>query len=399
VHRKTEHDSLTNDFSSTTPSGHGRAKDAPQSIAIAGAWGYIGSKFLNGAIALGMDVRVFDPGERPGEMPSEGYTQIEDEEAFYRQEADLFHLAVHPEHRRRGLEILLDRARAEPVFILNEKPMAAPESPEIGGQIVERMKHSSAVMLYDYPELFDAMTAQIVQTLRQFQHVEITHLSVCRSKDREAPENPRNYKRMVPIQYQESVHCLAFVLYLLESVGGQGNLLDQGIALRAESAPYRPPNPEIYPHVVDGRCDYSMQIGEVQVDGTTDFTSGAPWSKRRIIRGIGDGQNFTIEVDYLEGKKRLSINGVDQACDPMADSYQQAIVTAWEWCKAIARSRTSRTEQAVYPDAQFAQETYQLSSALWHSSQTGEPIGFDSRAALVAFDAQFAEVVKLGPMR
>ena len=38
--------------------------------------------------------------------------------------ADLFHLAVHPEHRQAALVQLLDRSRTEPIFVLCEKPDA-----------------------------------------------------------------------------------------------------------------------------------------------------------------------------------------------------------------------------------------------------------------------------------
>ena len=40
--------------------------------------------------------------------------RIADEETFYRLDADLFHLALHPEHRKRGLAILRERAAAQP---------------------------------------------------------------------------------------------------------------------------------------------------------------------------------------------------------------------------------------------------------------------------------------------
>src|SRR5437764_3211049 len=72
----------------------------PRSIAIAGAWGYIGRKFLDVAMAHGLTTFVHDPGPIPPDIDSRRFTRIESEAEFDRLEADVFHLAVHPEHRR-----------------------------------------------------------------------------------------------------------------------------------------------------------------------------------------------------------------------------------------------------------------------------------------------------------
>src|SRR5262249_17234630 len=155
--------------------------------------------------------------------------------------------AVHPEHRRTNLLL----ARQEPPLILNEKPMAEPGRPEQCRQIVAAVAASRAVMLYDFPELFDPLTDRILADLGTFRSVRLTEFLVQRSKDREDPANPRNFKRMVPIQYQESVHCLAFVLYVLATTKGSvPNVLDEGLRIAGRSDPYEPPNPEAYPHVV-----------------------------------------------------------------------------------------------------------------------------------------------------
>src|SRR3954469_20753728 len=86
----------------------------PRSIAIAGAWGYIGRKFLEVALAHGLKTYVYDPGPAPEGLDLGRLTRVGDEAAFYRLDADLFHLAVHPEHSR--AEILLQRER--PALIL-----------------------------------------------------------------------------------------------------------------------------------------------------------------------------------------------------------------------------------------------------------------------------------------
>ncbi|MDZ7619474.1 MAG: hypothetical protein U1E05_20940, partial [Patescibacteria group bacterium] len=177
--------------------------DLPASIAIAGAWGYIGRKFLDVALAGRIRTFVYDPGPLPADIDADTITRVAEEDQFYRQPAELFHLAAHPEQRRNGQQILLRRAMGEPLAILNEKPMAAPESPEECPQLVAAARDSGACMLYDFPELYDPMTERVVNHLRSYRTVRITDMSICRSKDREARENPRNYKRMVPIQYQE----------------------------------------------------------------------------------------------------------------------------------------------------------------------------------------------------
>src|SRR5437879_1608009 len=104
----------------------GRRADLPRSIAIAGAWGYIGRKFLDVALARGLETFVHDPGPPPADVDLGRLTRVADTEEFYRLDVDLFHLAVHPEYRR--LDRLL--GREEPLLILNEKPMAEPGRPE-----------------------------------------------------------------------------------------------------------------------------------------------------------------------------------------------------------------------------------------------------------------------------
>ena len=44
------------------------ASPLPRSIAIAGAWGYIGRKFLDVALANGLETYVFDPGPMPEDV-------------------------------------------------------------------------------------------------------------------------------------------------------------------------------------------------------------------------------------------------------------------------------------------------------------------------------------------
>jgi len=359
----------------------------PETIAIAGAWGYIGRKFVDAARALGVRTLVHDPGPVPDDLDLSTVERIDDESAFYRAKADLFHLAVHPEHRRRGESLLLERSARERILILNEKPMAAPEHPERCSEIVEAVERTGAVMLYDFPELYDALTASILDYLSGFRHVEITELSVCRSKDREDPGIPRNYKRMVTIQYQESVHCLAFVVYVLARLRGDlESVFERGISISGQSEPYDPPNPEIYAQAVDGRCRYTIEIAGTRVEGLTDFKRHASWAKRRVIVGIADGKPFRIEADYLEDGKQLRIDGADQRWDPGADSYRQVITTATGWYRQVSRDRLMH---GIYPNPAFARITYQLSSVLWRSCKDARSVRLTSLDELLAFDAGF----------
>ncbi|MBX6312338.1 MAG: hypothetical protein IRY99_05375 [Isosphaeraceae bacterium] len=359
----------------------------PESIAIAGAWGYIGRKFLDVALGHGLTTYVYDPGPPSHDIDLRRLTRVADEAAFYRLEADLFHLAVHPEHRR--LDLLL--GRREPLLILNEKPMASPEHPEHCQQVLDAVAASPAVVLYDFPELFDPLTARILDYLAAFRDIRLTEFFVQRSKDREDPANPRNYKRMVPIQYQETVHCLAFVLYVLGALrGGVPGVLADGIRLLGQSAPYAPPNPDAYPYVVDGRCRFRASLGEVRVEGYTDFKRKAAWAKRRIIRGLGDGEPFEIDVSYLEGRKHLRINGVDQPCNPTANSYEQVLATAIRWARQVDRPRLM---EGHFPNPRFTRVTYQLSGALWRSCHDRKEVAFASAEQLDTWDGDFASQI------
>ncbi len=368
--------------------------DLPDSIAIAGAWGYIGRKFLDVALRQRIRTFVYDPGPAPADIDPDALTRLNDEAEFYRVPAELFHLAAHPDQRRTGQQLLLERAQHEPLAILNEKPMTMPESPEECNQLVAAAQNSGVCMLYDFPELYDPLTERIIEHLSSYRDVQITDISMCRSKDREAPENPRNYKRMVPIQYQESVHCLAYVVFLLARVRGSlSDVFDTGLRIRAKSEPYSPPNPEIYPYVVDGKCSYQISLGSLHLEGLTNFKAGAEFTKRRVLCGRGDGQPFRIEVEYLEGRKQLKINGADQRVDPRANSYDSVLKIFTRW-----RRHASRDELmgGIYPNPVFARITYQLSSALWRASRDRSAVQLADVDQLLKFDAGFRGSLRIG---
>jgi predicted dehydrogenase len=359
-----------------------------KSIAIAGAWGYIGRKFLAAARNLDLPTHVYDPAPLPDELSGQPLQRVLDADAFYHLPSDLFHLALHPEDRGPGMQILLQRSEREPIWVLCEKPMAAPEDPAHCERLIEAVDDSRAVVLFDFPELYDPISQRIREFFRGFRRVTIESIEVQRSKDREDPDNPRNYKRMVTIQYQESVHCLAFVLGMMAEVTGDlAEAMRDGLEIAASAEPYAPPNPQAYRHVVDGRCDYRLSIGSLAVTGRTDFKRGAEWAKRRIIRGRGDARSFVIEADFLERGKRLVIDGAEQLDVVETNSYEEVLKTIGSWRSEVDRDRLL---QSAFPHPRFARLAYQLSSALWRSSYERTSLAFRSLDDLVAFDARYA---------
>jgi hypothetical protein len=361
-----------------------------ESLAVAGAWGYIGRKFVDAGLALGLDVAVLDPGPPPDDL-DRARLRMPDADTFYDEPADLFHLALHPEHRAEALAHLLARARTEGIAILNEKPMAAPERPEECEQLLAALDGTQAAMLFDFPELFEPLTARVVEELRARGDVQLDEIVVRRSKDREDPANPRNRKRMVSIEYQESVHDLAWLLHVLGHLhGGAGELLDRGVAVTAAARPYTPPNPEDYTHLVSGRVDYRLRLGGVEIDGRTDFTRGAPWTKSRTLRGSAGGRSFVIEVEYLEGAKRLVVDGVDRGVAAEASSYEAVLQTLGAW----RAEDPTLAGNDLRPTPAFTRLTYQLSSLLWRSAHDESALGVANTRGLLEFDAGYAEAVR-----
>jgi predicted dehydrogenase len=366
------------------------------SIGIAGAWGYIGRKFLDAALESGWKVRVYDPGPQPDDLDLSGVEVETDEAAFYAASMDVVHLALHPDHREAPLARLFRRAETErdAPLILCEKPMAPPEDPALCDGIVARTGETGARMLFDFPELFDPITHRIVAFLGSFTSVHIREVWLERAKDREDPGKPRNYKLMVPIQYQETVHCIAFLLNLLTQLGGGQDLPWRG-ALHVEgiAEPYNPPNPEDYAYEVDGRVRGRMDFGRGGHAGgltahfLTDFKAGAGLRKRRRIVGVGDGRPFLIECDFLEGHKFLRIDGADQGVPPGQSSYVNVLDALRLWHDEGALSDCRRLQ---LPGPRFARCSYLLSSALWEACSKGIPLRFVSPQDLDAYQPGFS---------
>lgn len=99
-----------------------------KSIAIAGAWGYIGRKILDASLRLDLRPYVYDPGPFPSDLDPKVVTCVGSEAEFYSLNVDLFHLALHPEARQTAQTMLLQRAQTKPLFILNEKPIVSPDA-------------------------------------------------------------------------------------------------------------------------------------------------------------------------------------------------------------------------------------------------------------------------------
>ncbi len=337
---------------------------------MAGGWGYIGQKFIQAACRLGWRVYVFDPSPIPPSMKSLPIEVIDDETRFYELPVALFHLALHPHHRKAALERLFARAdTAQKPIVLCEKPMADPANPEEGRWLLQTCRASDLIVLFDFIELFDDITLRVHEFLGQFRHVSLQRIHMWRSKDREDPSLPRNYKLMVPIQYQESVHCIAYVLSLFahRPTGLEGAFAD-GVRVFGTSARYAPPNPENYPDPVDGKVDGTIRFGETTVHLHTDFKSGAPFTKRRTIEGVGDGEPFHIEAEHLEGGKYLVINGTRTEVPPEAEAYDQVIQRSIQWA---TEQRRNVNVNLRFPNATFAWYTYQLSAMLWDSCNDG----------------------------
>ena len=321
----------------------------PPSIAIAGAWGYIGRKFLDVALARGLTTYVFDPGPAPADVDLSKLIRLNSRPKTSTGSTPTSSTSPFTPSTAASTSFSPDPTRGS---ILNEKPMAEPERPETCRAVVDAVAASNAVVLYDFPELFDPLTARIVDYLARVPASAPSPGST--SSDRRtartritratASGSSRSSIRNRSTAWRSSSTCSR------PSAGGIDAALADGVRVEAESEPYAPPNPEDYPYVVDGRCHYRLTLGEVLVEGLTDFTRGAEWVKRRVIRGVGDGRAFEIDVSYLEGEKSLRIDGVDQPCDPRSSSYEHAIANGWRWSREFDRVRLM---SGLFPNPRF----------------------------------------------
>jgi hypothetical protein len=287
---------------------------------------------------------------------------------------------------------LLERARIEPMLVLCEKPMAPPQDPRMCPRIVQAVSATQAVWMYNFLELYDPMTHAIIEWLRQSGEVKIHTIETYRGKEREDPDNPRNYKPIVSIEYQEAIHDMAFLLYLFGALAGnlQRALRGRVLVRTLERQPYNPPNKNEYSREVNGSCKYHMLIGSTDIEGQVSFKEGAPKAKWKVLRGIADGQPFVIRTSTQEDNKWLKINGTYRDFAVSASTYEATIQTLWSWYEGVPHKELMMAG-AIYPNPVFAWAAYQLSGALWCSGWRNATVEFGSFGKLLGFDAGFPE--------
>ena len=191
---------------------------------------------------------------------------------------------------------------------------------------------------------------------------------------------------MVHIQYQESVHCLAFVLNLLGKLnGGLEPVFRSGLSVNAQAQPYQPPNTQAYPYVVDGKCVFHLQLGATKITGRTDFKRGGP--------GRNAGQSRVWRMDNLSRSKQISWK---EKSGFRSISNHKTASTVTRMRKSLnaakdGRSRLHVTKSCVeYSPIPISRGvSYQLSSVLWRSSWQKAPVELDSLDALMQFEAGF----------
>jgi hypothetical protein len=354
----------------------GMVEAVPSSLAIAGIHGYIGKLIYNAALELGVPtIYGFDPGSKPADFCySDRLHMIAREEQFYELDADLFHIATHPEVRQ-GIYRLLDRGR----HINIEKPMAHPAHPDECCRLRKAARNSCGTVLFDFVEAFNQRTFQMramLARLKEHADFRINRIYCERSKDRENKLNLRNRKVMVPIQYQETAHCLALLLLIMDRSSSFEDVFPAGITITALSAPYDPPNPEDYHYgLVDGKV-----AGEILADGITigiqtDFKrKGARPFKRFRIEGVADRRNFLIEAIYDGLSERILFNGEAMASCGAASRHHDIVRQSWRLHRGACTT--------LRPDADFAWLVFGLSAALWMSCHEGREVRIESEDEL-----------------
>lgn len=349
----------------------------PQSIAIAGIYGYIGKLIYNAALELGIEkVYGFDPGTMPSDfVTSDRLELLENAQDFYDLDADLFHIATHPDVRE-GVYRLIERDR----HITIEKPIAHPSQPAECLRLKHAVKASRASVYFDFVEVFNPRTFHILEILTDFaQHHDFRISSIyCeRVKDREDPLNPRNRKVIVPIQYQETSHCLALLLYVLNRGTSFDTVFPTGITVKGVSESYNPPNPEDYKcGVVDGKVEATITCNDLVIVLHTNFKKkGARPSKRFAVQGQAAGQSFCIEAVYDGFKEYLIVNGVPIATPGEQNRHKNIVTLSW--------SLHQQPGNALCPDVDFAWLVFGLSAALWESCFLGKAIKIRSTADLI----------------
>ena len=208
--------------------------------------------------------------------------------------------------------------------------MAHPAYPDECNRLRQAAHGSAGSVLFDFVEAFNPCTLQvraILSRLRQHGDFRIDHIRCVRTKDREDRCNARNRKVIVPIQYQETGHCLAMLLLVLDRPASFAEAFPDGLAIEALSAPYDPPNPEDYPFgVVDGRVTGVIRAGGLTVSLHTDFKrkDAIPYKSFKIM-GAAGGRAFVLECLYDGLGERLLFNGEPHFASTSGSRHQDII--------------------------------------------------------------------------
>ena len=94
--------------------------DTTHTVASAGCSGYIGTHMTRAALNLGLTVYGIDPMMQDDFRHHEQFVAVDSIDAFCDVEADMYYLALQPNHRTPYLDRLIPEGRA----IFSEKPMA-----------------------------------------------------------------------------------------------------------------------------------------------------------------------------------------------------------------------------------------------------------------------------------
>ena len=369
----------------------------PASIAIAGIYGYIGQLIYRAALEVGVPrIYGYDPGRKPTDFrSSDRLLMIPCEDQFYALDADLFHIATHPEQRE-GVYRLLERGKRVNI----EKPMAHPAFPDEACRLQAAARDSSASVLFDFVEVFNPRIWQMRELLDQLKSCpdfRITHVHCERSKNREDAGSSRNYKVMVPIQYQETAHCLAALLFVLDRSSEFTQAFPDGMTISGLSAPYDPPNPEDYRYgPVDGKVIGELRIGGLTISVKTDFKRqhGTP-RKLFTIEGIADHRDFRIAATYDGLGEHVTFNGKAVPASGASSRHQDIVRQSWRW--------HIDPPAGLRPDVDFAWLVFGLSAGLWASCHDGREIRIasedDLRDAMQRYPESLAKQARYPALR
>lgn len=350
-----------------------------KTIAIAGCSGYIGTHMTHAALNLGLQVYGIDPHMQDTLLDHPNFTAINTVDAYCDLDADIYYLALQPNHRTP----YLDRLIADGRFIFSEKPMARARDPHICDQLVTKLSDSSARMRYNFLLIYNPITERILQYLRSHKNITISYMKSIFEKNRESRRNDRNKKFMEPIQYQESIHSLALMLVLRgETLSYDLTQFDavfpKGLIAVGTSSPYDAPSDD-YDTIPDGRFYGTLTTSGFRMDVMTNFKRldqqhfPTRQQKKVVISGIADGTPFTIEADYQRDQEMLSINN-EKISLPAFRPYE------YIWGKVLLADNTKKAH--IIADEHLARRAYQISALLWHASFTKQEIVIDSNKTL-----------------